>query len=96
MLAFLYFGFIVAGSILYAVYTHDSNDENGLFKSALKGVFLIIIGALITMLILHIKDTIVVSITEALKNKDSKYLIADSTTTVIGETTSPMKLTNTN
>jgi hypothetical protein len=94
VLAFLYLGFAIAGSILYAVYTHDSEDTNGLFKSAVKGIIMIIVSVLITMLIIHVKGSVAEYVMAPIK-ANSKYLLADSTTTVVGETTSPMKLTNT-
>jgi vacuolar-type H+-ATPase subunit I/STV1 len=101
VLAVLYLGFAIAGSILYSVYTHDSEDTNGLFKSAVKGVIMIIVSVLITMLIIHVKGNVVEYITKPVvtgtpgAKGDNKYLLADSTTTVVGDTTSPMKLTNT-
>ncbi len=93
VLAMLYLGFVIAGSILYAVYTRDTNDTDGLFYAAAKGIFLIVGGILITALIIYIKNHIIKN--ASVSSTGSKYFVTDSTTTIVGNTTSSINLTKT-
>ncbi len=93
ILAVLYLGLIIAASILYFVYRKDKTDENAKNDSIVKPLITIVIGIAITASVLFLKNKILSGTYTIVFNK---YLSADSTTTVVGEESSPMKLTNTN
>ena len=99
-LAILYMLLIIVNGILYASYRNRKDDTKAKDEARYIPLMGIIGGAVITGLVMYgTKQSInkfngVVKAVGALPTA-GKYFTTDSTTTVVGETTSPMKLTNT-
>ncbi len=93
-LAVLYLGLIVGGAILYFVYRHEKADISAQSDMIIKPLLLIITGIAITVSMLYLKNNLIEMLGKA--STSNKYLSADSTTTIISNSTSPMELTNTN
>uniref|UniRef100_A0A6C0HXH3 Uncharacterized protein n=1 Tax=viral metagenome TaxID=1070528 RepID=A0A6C0HXH3_9ZZZZ len=101
-LAILYMILIIVNGILYASYRNRKDDPKAKDESRYIPLMGIIGGAVITGLVMYgtnesIKkfNGVVKAVAGTASKTAGKYFTTDSTTTVVGETTSPMKLTNT-
>ncbi len=92
-LAILYLGLVVGGAILYFVYRHDKSDISTQSDMIIKPLIAIIAGIAITVSMLYLKNNLIEMMGKA--STSNKYLSVDSTTTIIGNSTSPMELTGT-
>jgi hypothetical protein len=100
-LAILYMILIIVNGILYASYRNRKDDTKAKDEARYVPLIGIIGGAVITGLVMYgTNESIkkfngIVGTVAATAATAGKYFTTDSTTTVIGDTTSPMKLTNT-
>ncbi len=100
-LAILYMILIIVNGILYAVYRNRKDDPKAKEQAKYIPLGGVIMGLLIIAAVIFGKKSIIkkfdlTGATAAAAATAGKYFNSDSTTTIIGETTSPMKLTNTN
>jgi hypothetical protein len=85
-LAVLYLGLVVGGAILYFVYRHDKADIGSQSDMIIKPLIAIIVGITITVSTLYLKNNLMGGM---------ETISAASTTTIVGNTSSPMNLTGT-
>jgi hypothetical protein len=92
VVAGIYMALVVGTAILYFVYRHGKADigaENDMIIIPFIGI---VIGMIVVMLVLYTKTKVI----EHIGTKGGFYLMNESTSTIIGDATSTMKLTNTN
>jgi hypothetical protein len=90
-LAGIYMVLIIAGAILYFVYRNNKADVGSENDMLIKPIIGVVIGVLITTIVFVLKNKMI----EHFPISGGFYLMNDSTSTIIGDSTSPMELTKT-